>query len=84
MSTYNEHGHKDYLDLQDEYDVAYEDAEERAGRLLKDNLQDSNTQTGLAMGGWRTKPHDMEAQAIEWWNWGMFLTHTSQTTMLTA
>ncbi|PKY01078.1 amine oxidase [Aspergillus campestris IBT 28561] len=69
VSTYNEHGYKDYLDLQDEYDVAYEDAEERAGRLLKDNLQDSNTQTGLAMGGWRTKPHDMEAQAIEWWNW---------------
>lgn len=71
ISTYNEHGFKDYSHLQDEYDEAYDLATKRAGTMLKDNLQDQSAQAGLALAGWRPKSHDMEAQAIDWWSWGM-------------
>lgn len=71
VSTYNEHGFKDYSHFQDEYDAAYEIAAQKAGTMLKDNLQDQSAQAGLALAGWRPKSNNMEAQAIDWWNWGM-------------
>ncbi|KAI9038274.1 putative flavin containing polyamine oxidase [Aspergillus affinis] len=69
VSTYNEHGFKDYSHLQDEYDAASEIASQRAGTMLKDNLQDQSAKAGLALAGWRPKSNDMEAQAIDWWSW---------------
>lgn len=38
--------------------------------MLKENLQDQNARTGLAVAGWRPRKDDMAAQAVEWWNWG--------------
>ena len=73
VSTYNEYGYKDYSHLLDEYDSAYEIASQRAGRILKENLQDQTAQTGTALGGWNPKKHDMEAQAVDWWKWGNML-----------
>lgn len=38
--------------------------------MLKDNLQDQTAKAGLALAGWKPKSDAMEAQAIDWWNWG--------------
>lgn len=70
VSTYNDHGFRDYSHLQGEWDAAYEIASQRAGAMLKDNLQDQTAKTGLALAGWKPKSDAMEAQAIDWWNWG--------------
>jgi polyamine oxidase len=72
FSTFNEKGFSDYKHLQNAYDKAYDIASKEAGVILSQNLQDQTGQTGLAMGGWFPDKHDMEAQAIEWWNWGMY------------
>ncbi|KAJ5911550.1 uncharacterized protein N7473_000853 [Penicillium subrubescens] len=69
ISTYNEHGYKDYTHLLSEYDEAYDIANAKAGKILLNNLQDQNAQSGLALGGWNPKKHDMEAQAVDWWKW---------------
>lgn len=70
VSTYNENGYKDYSYLMDMYDDAYDTAAAQAGMILLDNLQDQTAKTGLALAGWRPKEHDMEAQAVDWWEWG--------------
>ncbi|OOF90087.1 hypothetical protein ASPCADRAFT_519449 [Aspergillus carbonarius ITEM 5010] len=69
VSTYNENGYKDYSYLMDMYDDAYDTAAAQAGMILLDNLQDQTAKTGLALAGWRPKEHDMEAQAVDWWEW---------------
>jgi polyamine oxidase len=71
ISTYNEHGYKDYSHLLEEYDDAYDIANARAGEILSQNLQDQSAQSGMALAGWNPKKHDMEAQAVDWWKWGM-------------
>jgi hypothetical protein len=48
----------------------YEGASEQAGVLLKQNLQDQTTRTGLSLAGWKPKKDDMKRQAVEWWEWG--------------
>jgi polyamine oxidase len=70
ISTYNEHGYKDYSHLLTKYDDAYDIANAKAGEILMQNLQDQTAQTGLALAGWNPKKHDMEAQAVDWWKWG--------------
>lgn len=70
MSTYNKHGYSDYSHLLDLYEDAYDIASQNAGEILTQNLQDQNAKSGLALAGWNPKPHDMEAQAVDWWSWG--------------
>lgn len=54
----------------DAYDEAYDIANQRAGEILTQNLQDQNAKSGMALAGWSPKAHDMEAQAVDWWSWG--------------
>lgn len=72
VSTYNQHGYSDYSHLLDECDAAADIASAKAGEILRDNLQDQTAKTGLALGGWIPKKHDMEALAVDWWKWGMY------------
>lgn len=68
--TYDWTGEADYLDLFDEYDVAYAAAEQEAGRLLLENQQDVSVAAGLGAAGWRPRPNgDMRRQAVAWWMW---------------
>ncbi|KAJ6144426.1 hypothetical protein N7470_008321 [Penicillium chermesinum] len=69
VSTYNQHGYSDYSHLLDESAAATDIASAKAGEILRNNLQDQTAQTGLALGGWNPKKHDMEAQAVDWWKW---------------
>ncbi|KAA8642027.1 hypothetical protein EYZ11_006439 [Aspergillus tanneri] len=69
VSTYNEHGYKDYSHLLAKYDEAADVACQKAGAILKDNLQDQSAEAGLALAGWKPKSDDMEAQAVDWWKW---------------
>lgn len=71
--TYNETGYTDYTSLMNEYSNRYAIAAEQAGVLLKENLQDQTVRTGLSLAGWKPKVDDMARQAVEWWNWGGFL-----------
>lgn len=73
MSTYNKDGYSDYTHLIDAYDDADEIAGQRAGEMLKDNIQDQTVRTGLALAGWSPKTNDMEALAAEWWQWGKYI-----------
>ena len=70
VSTYNKDGYSDYSDLLDAYDDAYDIANQRAGEILTQNLQDQNVKSGMALAGWNPKVHEMEAQAADWWSWG--------------
>lgn len=68
--TYDWTGQSDYLDLFDEYDAAYAIAEQNAGRMLSNNLQDLSVAAGLASAGWRPRVvGDMHRQAVGWWMW---------------
>ncbi|KAE8152320.1 hypothetical protein BDV25DRAFT_138010 [Aspergillus avenaceus] len=78
VSTYNEHGYKDYSHLLDQFDEAYDIASPAAGQLLVDNLQDQTAKAGLALAGWKPKSHDMEAQAVDWWSWDFESAYTPQ------
>ena len=40
--------------------------EQDAGYILSDNLQDRSFRSGLSLAGWKPG-NDMEAQAVEWW-----------------
>ena len=40
--------------------------EQDAGYILSDNLQDRSFRSGLSLAGWKPG-RDMEAQAVEWW-----------------
>lgn len=66
--TYDKTGATDFTDLLDEYNDAYTTAEQDAGYILTDNLQDTSMRAGLSVAGWKPKK-DMKAQAVEWWNW---------------
>ncbi|KAI1435154.1 amine oxidase [Xylaria sp. CBS 124048] len=66
--TYDEHGAADFGDLFDNLDAAYTIAEQNAGYVLTENLQDTSMRAGFSVAGWKPKK-DMRAQAVEWWNW---------------
>jgi polyamine oxidase len=66
--TYDETGEKNYTHLLDEWADMYDIAEDDAGRILTENLQDTNTRAGLSLAGWKPKKN-MHAQAVEWWSW---------------
>lgn len=69
--TYNETGYTDYTDVLDTYAEMSENASQKAGQILNENIQDMTARSGLALAGWRPHKDDMKAQAVEWWNWGM-------------
>ncbi|KAF2090381.1 polyamine oxidase-like protein [Saccharata proteae CBS 121410] len=66
--TYNETGAVDYTDLLDDFEDAYAVAEQNAGYILTENLQDRSTRAGFSLAGWKPK-HNMAMQAVEWWCW---------------
>ncbi|CAM1510744.1 Fc.00g082570.m01.CDS01 [Cosmosporella sp. VM-42] len=66
--TYDETGVNDYSDLLDTWSDMYDIAEDDAGRILTQNLQDSNARVGFALAGWQPKKN-MHKQAVEWWSW---------------
>ncbi|KAI1777977.1 amine oxidase [Hypoxylon cercidicola] len=66
--TYDVTGASDYSDLFDTFEDAYATAEQDAGYILTDNLQDASVRAGLSVAGWKPKK-DMHAQALEWWEW---------------
>ncbi|KAL1630969.1 hypothetical protein SLS56_004643 [Neofusicoccum ribis] len=66
--TYNETGYVDYAYLLDDFEDAYAIAEQNAGYIVTDNLQDLSTRAGFSLAGWKPKKN-MAAQAVEWWEW---------------
>ncbi|KAI1845944.1 hypothetical protein JX266_008031 [Neoarthrinium moseri] len=68
LLTYDEAGANDYSEILDAFDTAYDIAEDEAGRILTENLQDTNTRVGFSLAGWKPRK-DMHAQAVEWWSW---------------
>ncbi|KAI1423548.1 amine oxidase [Xylaria sp. FL1777] len=66
--TYDEGGLADFGALFDEMDANYSIAEQDAGYVLTDNLQDTSMRAAFSIAGWKPKK-DMHAQAIEWWYW---------------
>ncbi|KAH7034222.1 hypothetical protein B0J12DRAFT_703604 [Macrophomina phaseolina] len=66
--TYNETGAVDYTHLLDEFEDAYAVAEQNAGYIVTENLQDMSTRAGFSLAGWKPKKN-MAAQAVEWWEW---------------
>ncbi|KAI7978073.1 hypothetical protein EIK77_009613 [Talaromyces pinophilus] len=70
--TYDETGYVNYSSLFDDFENAYSVTEELAGTILSENLQDRSTRAGFTRGDWQPKK-DMKMQAIEWWEWGMFI-----------
>lgn len=76
--TYNETGFLDYSDILERFENISQISGEAAGTLLRDNIQDQTARTGLAVAGWKPAMSDMAAQAVEWWQWGMFQSHSSE------
>ncbi|KAI1114616.1 amine oxidase [Nemania sp. NC0429] len=66
--TFDEQGAADFGSLFDEMDAAYTIAEQDAGYVLTENLQDTSIRAAFSVAGWKPKK-DMHAQAIEWWTW---------------
>ncbi|KAK8166312.1 hypothetical protein IWX90DRAFT_465878 [Phyllosticta citrichinensis] len=66
--TYNETGFSDYSDLLDQVDEASSTADQYAGYILTENLQDISARAGFSLAGWKPKK-DPAAQAAEWWTW---------------
>ncbi|KAF2963836.1 hypothetical protein GQX73_g9746 [Xylaria multiplex] len=68
IMTYDEEGAADFGSLFDDMDASYAIAEQDAGYILTDNLQDTSMRAAFSLAGWKPKK-DMHAQAIEWWYW---------------
>lgn len=66
--TYDQDGPSDYLDLIEDFDDKFTIAQQNAGYILTDNLQDTSVRAGLNMAGWKPKK-DMHKQTVEWWGW---------------
>jgi polyamine oxidase len=68
--TYNETGYVDYTSLLSDFeDETWPIFEQNAGTILTENLQDRSMRAGLRQAGWKPKPLDAMAQAVEWWQW---------------
>ncbi|KAF2840913.1 putative flavin-containing polyamine oxidase [Patellaria atrata CBS 101060] len=68
LLTYNETGEVDYTNHFAAIDGVYSSAEQTAGTILIENLQDRSARAGFSQAGWKPKK-DMAAQAVEWWYW---------------
>ncbi|KAJ5581988.1 Flavin amine oxidase [Penicillium sp. DV-2018c] len=78
VSSYNKDGSADFTALFDAYEEASEIANQQAGKALVQNIQDSTAKTGLAVAGWNPKFNDMEAQAVDWWEWDFEAAYSPQ------
>jgi polyamine oxidase len=72
--TYDQTGANDFSDLLDAYEERYAVAEQNAGTILTQNLQDRSIRAGFMQSGWRA--NDAHRKAVEWWEWDW---ETSQT-----
>lgn len=61
ISTYDGDGAADFGDLFDRLDEAYAVAEQDAGRLLSENLQDTSMRAGFSTAGWKPRRTDSES-----------------------
>lgn len=66
--TYDQDGPNDYTHLLDEFEGNFTIAQQDAGYILADDLQDTSMRAGLSVAGWKPR-RDMLAQAAEWWSW---------------
>ncbi|RYC78929.1 hypothetical protein BFJ63_vAg18192 [Fusarium oxysporum f. sp. narcissi] len=66
--TYDETGYSNYADLIDLFDEKWKKAEQDAGYILTENLQDTSTRAGLSLAGWKPM-RDMKMAAVDWWGW---------------
>lgn len=70
IQTFNETGVVNFTDLIDDFENnAYSILEQDAGYILTEDLQDRSVRSGLSLAGWKPGRRDMEAQAVEWWEW---------------
>lgn len=69
ISTYTQHGYRDYSGLFGAYEDGYAGLEQDAGRILSENLLDRSARSGFSLAGW-TPRRDPIQQAVEWWEWG--------------
>lgn len=65
IETFTEEGSVDYTYLNDEFEEAYAIAEQDAGYILTNNLQDRSLRSGYSLAGWKPGM-DMQAGAVEW------------------
>ncbi|ORY68510.1 putative flavin-containing polyamine oxidase [Pseudomassariella vexata] len=75
--TFDETGENDFSGLLDTFENAYASAEQNAGYILKDNLQDTSARAGFSLAGWKPKK-DMKYQAVEWWEWDWETSYTPE------
>ncbi|KAH6884599.1 hypothetical protein B0T10DRAFT_462929 [Thelonectria olida] len=68
LLTYDQDGANDFTDLLDLFDEKFSIAQEDAGYILTENLQDTSVRAGLSVAGWKPGK-DMHAQAADWWGW---------------
>ena len=68
LITYDQTGRSDYSHLIDSVGNKWDAAAAEAGKVLSDNLQDTNVRAGFSAAGWNPKKN-MHAQAVDWWNW---------------
>ncbi|KAH7353330.1 polyamine oxidase [Plectosphaerella cucumerina] len=68
IASYDQDGPNDYLHLLEEFSGNFTIAQQDAGYILAQDLQDSSMRAGLSVAGWKPR-RDMHAQAAEWWSW---------------
>lgn len=51
------------------FDDAWGIAEQDAGYILTENLQDYDVRTGFELAGWKPQANTGIKQAVEWWMW---------------
>lgn len=66
LETFTDKGPLDYTHLLAHWSDAYSLAEQDAGYILNQNLQDRSFRAGLSLAGWKPRK-DKLAEAIEWW-----------------
>ncbi|KAF1936938.1 polyamine oxidase [Clathrospora elynae] len=76
IATYNETGAVDYTDLYDEFNRYYNIAEQNAGTILSQNLQDRTFRAGMWQAGWR--PKDAAHKALEYFMWDWEVAQTPE------
>lgn len=67
--SYDQDGYNDYTQLLTDFDDAWGIAEQDAGYILTENLQDYDVKTGFELAGWKPKANTGIKQAAEWWMW---------------
>ena len=69
IMSYDKDGFNNYTNLISDFDDAWSVAEQDAGYILTDNLQDYDVRTGFGLAGWKPDTNTGIKQAVEWWMW---------------